>query len=62
VELDLVCKPEVSGVGAQVVQVDEQAGPLALEEVGVVVGVGGMKTRHEVGRQGAHQHPQKPAP
>ena len=43
VELDLVCEPNVRRIGSQIVQVDEQAGPLAIEEVGALVGVGGMK-------------------
>ena len=41
-ELDLVRQPEVGGVGAQMVEVREQARPLTLEEVGAVVGVEGV--------------------
>ncbi|HZR83734.1 MAG TPA: hypothetical protein VFD92_21745 [Candidatus Binatia bacterium] len=54
-EPDLAGEPEVRRVGAQVVEVHEQAGALALEEVAVVLRIGRVEPCDELGRERRHE-------
>ena len=59
VQLDLASEPEIGGIRAQVRQIRQHAVALEFEEVALVVRVGGVEARHQVGRQRTHQLPQQ---